>query len=206
MAIELFHHPYSRAATVVWMLEELGLEHTLTTVDFKAGAHKTPEFLAVNPMGKLPTLTDGEVVLTETAAIGLYLADRYSPGVLAPALDDPARATYLRWILFAPSVIEPCAYAKSASWDYKPSSAGWGTWEAMLDTAESAIGEGPWLLGDRFTMADVSFGATLRFLMMFDMLEKRTSYTDYIGRLETRPALQRATARNQEIITELGLG
>ena len=204
--IQLYHHPFSRAATVLWMLEELGLPYDLHFVDLKTGAQKDPAFLKLNPMGKLPTLVDGESVLTEVAAIGMYLADRYSPGVLAPALDDPARATYLRWILFGPSVIEPCAYAKHANWEYQPASAGWGTWEEMHAGIESAIGQGPWLLGDRFTMADVCLGATIRYLLRFGMLEKRERILAYSERLAARPALQRGNAANGAVIVERGLG
>ncbi len=203
--LQLYHHPLSRASTVLWMFEELGLPYDLTFVDLKTGAQKDPAFLKLNPMGKLPTLVDGESVLTEVAAIGMYLADRYSPGVLAPALDDPARAAYLRWILFGPSVIEPCAYAKHSSWEYRPGSAGWGTWEEMNDSIEVAIGEGPWLLGDRFSMADVCFGGTVRFMLQFGMLEKRERIVAYAERLAARPAYQRAEAANAAVIQEHGL-
>ena len=136
MSIVLHHHPYTRAANVVWMLEEVGAPYQLRFVDFMKGAHKSPELLALNPMGKLPTLVDGDMVVTESAAIGLYLADRYAPGKLAPALNDPARGTYLRWALFAPSVIEPGTMAKTQGWDFKPSQAGWGTHEAMLSASQ----------------------------------------------------------------------
>ena len=106
MSLVLHYHPYSRAANVVWMLEELGVPYALQYVDLMAGEHRTPAFRAINPMGKLPTLVDGGTVVTESAAIGLYLADRYAYGTLAPRVDDPQRAAYLRWSLFAPSVIE----------------------------------------------------------------------------------------------------
>lgn len=206
MAITLYHHPFTRAANVVWMLEEVGVDYELAWVDIRQGAHKAPEFLARNPMGKLPTLVDDDVVLTESAAIAMYLADRYASGTLAPALDDPARATWLRWILFAPSVIEPCCYAHGAQWDYKPGSAGWGTWDEMLATCEAAIGDGPWLLGDRFTMADVVFGGTIRYMLMFKMFEERPAFLAYVERLNAREASQRANEINGRIIAERGLG
>src|SRR6185436_5730253 len=107
MSIVLHHHPFSRAANVVWMLEEVGVPYELRFVDLMKGAQKAPELVALNPMGKLPTLVDGETVVTEGGAIALYLADRYAYGNLAPKVDDPARGTYLRWSFFAPSVIEP---------------------------------------------------------------------------------------------------
>lgn len=202
--MKLYHHPFTRAANVVWMLEEAGLPYQLEYVDIRAGAQKDEAFLALNPMGKLPTLVDGEVVLTESAAIGLYLGDRADG--MAPAIDDPRRAAYYRWILFGPSVVEPCAYAKGANWEYQPGSAGWGTFEAMHATLEHAIGEGPWLLGDTFTMADVCLGGTIRYMVQFGMVEKRERFMDYLDRLQQRPAFQRSTAINGRIIEERGLG
>lgn len=205
MSITLYHHPWSRAANVVWMLEEVGVDYELAFVDFRTGANKSAAFLAKNPMGKLPTLVDGETVITESAAIALWLADRYSLGGLAPSLDDPARATYYRWILYGPSVIEPGCYAHQENWPFKPSSAGWGTYEAMLDTIETAIGDGPWLLGDRFTMADVCFGGTVIYMAAFGMLEKRPAFTAYIDRLKARQARVRSDAINARVTQEQGL-
>lgn len=205
MAIVLYHHPYSRAGTVVWMLEEVGADYTLKWVDILAGAQKTPEFLAMNPMGKLPVLDDNGTIVTETAAIGLYLGDRYAAGRLAPALDDPARATYLRWSCFSPSVIEPAAAARPSGGEFNAGAVGWGTYEAMLAATEAAIGKGPWLLGERFTMADTILGATLRFLLMFKMVDAKPVFSDYVARLEARPAFQRSAARNAQVMAEHGL-
>jgi glutathione S-transferase len=187
------------------MLEEVGVEYELRWVDIMAGQQKSPELLALNPMGKLPVLTDGDVVVTESAAIGLYLADRYAPGRLAPALDDPARGTYLRWSLFAPSVIEPGAMAKQAGWAVREGQAGWGSHDAMLSAMESAIAGRDFILGDTFSMADVIFGGTVRYMLMVKMIEPRPAFTAYAERLEQRPALQRADARNAAIAAEHGL-
>jgi glutathione S-transferase len=205
MPIVLYHHPFSRAASAVWMLEEVGVPHEVRYVDIMAGAQKAPEIVALNPMGKLPILTDGDVVVTELAAIGLYLADRYAYGKLAPRVDDPARGTYLRWSLFAPSVIEPGTMAKAAGWPFKEGQAGWGSHEAMLSAMESAIAHRPFILGDTFSMADVIFGGTLRYMLGFKMLEPRPAFTAYADRLASRPALQRAEARNAAIRDERGL-
>lgn len=205
MPIVVYHHPFTRAAVTVWMLEEVGVEYELRHVDVMAGEQKAPELVALNPMGKLPILVDGDVVVTESAAIGLYLADRYAPGRLAPALDDPARGTYLRWSLFAPSVIEPGSMAKMAGWSFKEGQAGWGSYDAMVSAMESALAGRSFILGDAFSMADVIFGGTLRYMLMFKMLEPRPVFSAYVERLEARPALQRATARNAAIAAERGL-
>ena len=205
MSIVVHHHPFSRAANVVWMLEEIGIDYELRFVDYMKGAHKAADVVALNPMGKLPIVVDGDVVVTESAAIGLYLADRYSLGKLAPKTDEPARGTYLRWSLFAPSVVEPGALAKMQSWEFKPSQAGWGDYQDMLRAMESAIAGGNFILGDRFSMADVIFGGTLRFMLRFKMLDATPAFTAYNERLGARPALQRAEAKNIAIAKEHGL-
>ncbi|PIE19813.1 MAG: glutathione S-transferase [Proteobacteria bacterium] len=204
MTIKLFHHPFTRAANTVWALEEVGCAYELQVVADIQGEHKAA-LADLNPMGKLPTIVDGEVVVSEAAAIALYLADRYAPGRLAPALDAPERATYLRWAFYAPSVIEPGCMAHTNRWDYCPISAGFGSYETMLDTISAAIGAGPWLLGERFTMADLVFGGTVQYMTMFGMLDKRPEYLAYAERLAARPAAQRAQQINQRVSAEHGL-
>jgi glutathione S-transferase len=206
MSITLYHHPFSRAAGTVWALEEAGVAYELRFVDIMAGAQKSPEILALNPMGKLPILTDGEQVVTEAAAIALYLADRYALGRLAPKFDDPARGTYLRWSLFAPSVIEPGVTAKAGGWEFKPPQVGWGTYEAMLGAMEAAVTDRSFILGDQFSMADVIFGGTVRYMLQFGMLEARPVFSAYAERLGARPALQKADALNAAARQEHGLG
>lgn len=205
MSIVLYHHPFSRAANVIWMLEEVGVPYELRYVDIMVGGQKSPELVELNPMGKLPILVDGDTVVTESAAIALYLADRYAYGTLAPKVDDPARGTYLRWSFFAPSVIEPGTMAKGAGWAFKEGQAGWGSYDAMLSAMESAVSHGDYLLGDRFSMADVVFGGTLRFMLAFKMVEPRPAFTAYAERLGARPALQRSDARNAAVREAHGL-
>ena len=205
MALTLHYHPYSRAAGTIWALEEVGVPYELKIVDILKGEQKQPGFVALNPMGKLPTLVDGDVVVTESAAIALYLADRYAGGRLAPALDDPRRGTYLRWSFFAPSVIEPAVMAKGSGWEVKEVAAGWGNYASVLAASESAIAKGPFLLGKDFSMADVVFGGLLRFLLSFKQIEPTPAFTAYVERLDARPAYQRADARNQAMRKELGL-
>ena len=205
MTITLFHHPFSRAAGSVWALEELGMPYELKFVDIMKGAHKAPDIVALNPMGKLPVLTDGDTVVTEAAAIALYLADRYASGRLAPPLDDPRRGTYLRWSLFAPSVIEPGSLAQRSGWEFKPSQAGWGEYTAMLSAMESALDGRDFILGDTFSMADVVFGGTVRFMLMFKSIDERPAFKAYAERLAQRPALQRADAKNKAVMEAHGL-
>jgi glutathione S-transferase len=205
MSIVLYHHPFSRAAGTLWMLEEVGVPYELRFVDLLTGQQKLPDILALNPMGKLPILTDGTALITESAAIGLYLADRYAPGRLAPRLDDPRRGTYLRWSLFAPGVIEPGLLAKAAGWTYKEGQAGWGNHEAMIAAMQGALSDRDYLLGNEFSMSDVIFGGTVRFMLMFKMLEPLPVFVAYAERLAARPALKRADARNAAVIEEHGI-
>jgi glutathione S-transferase len=186
------------------MLEEVGVPYTLRFVDITTGQQKQPELLSLNSMGKLPTLSDGDTVVSEAAAIALYLADRYAPGRLAPPIDDPRRGPYLRWSFFAPSVIEPGVMAKLGGWEYRESSAGWGTHAAMLLAMKSAI-TGEYILGDTFSMADVVFGGTVRYMLMVGLLEPDPVFKAYVERLSARPALKRADERNAAIVAERGL-
>jgi glutathione S-transferase len=204
MSLVLHYHPYSRAAGTLWALEEAGQPYELRVVDILKGEQKGPELVALNPMGKLPTLVDGDVVITEAAAICLYLADRYAPQ-LAPALDDPRRGTYLRWSFFAPGVIEPAVMAKVSGWTYKEVAAGFGTYDTMIAATKHALAKGPFLLGDQFSMADVVFGGTLRFMLMFKQIEPQPVFAEYVARLDARPAFQRADARNLAMRQQLGL-
>ena len=206
MSIVLYHHPYSRAANMVWALEEVGVPYSLRTVNLMAGEQKSPAFLALNPMGKLPVLTDGDAVISETSAVCMYLADRYALGRLAPALDDSARGSYLRWCVYPSAVIEPGCMAKASGWDYKPGSAGWGSYESILQSLEAGLAAGPWLLGEQFTMADVLVGGSLRWMLRFNMIDARPALVDYTARLAQRPALQVSEAKNNASRIELGLG
>jgi glutathione S-transferase len=204
MAITLYHHPFSRASGTVWMLEEVGVPYSLHHVDIRSGEQKQPELLALNPMGKLPTLTDADVVVTEAAAIGLYLADRYALGKLAPPTDDPRRGSYLRWSLFPANVIEPGLMAKAGGWQYRESAAGWGSHAAMLDTMKRALSR-DYLLEDTFSMADIIFGGTLRYMLRVNLLQPDPVFSGYVERLSARPALKRADEINANVVKERGL-
>ena len=205
MSLILYHHPMTRAAPVVWMLEELGTPYELRFVDLKAGEQRSAEHRARNTMTKIPVLDDNGVVVSEMAAIGMYLADRYAPGRLAPALDDPKRGPYLRWCLFAPSVVEPACMAKNAGWTFDPGSAGFGAFENVMATLDEAVSAGPWLLGDTFSMADAILGSTIRFMLMFKMMDRTDALGAYMDRIEARPAMQAALQKNHAIVTERGL-
>ena len=193
--ITLYASPFSRSFTAWWMLEELGLPHRLVSFDLRKGEQKDAAYLAINPMGKVPAITDGSVVVTENPAICLYLADRYGPGGLAPAFDDPARGTYLRWAVFSTSVLEPAVHSHATAKAADAFGVGWGDFYAVRQALDQAVTPGPWLLGDRFTAADVALGANISVALFNKMLPATPTLVAYNDRLTARPAYKAAAAQ-----------
>jgi len=195
--ITFYHNPQSRAQMAHWMLEEVGAPYDTVLIDFEKGENKTPEFLAINPMGKLPTIVHRDVPVTETAAIIGYLADVFPEAGLAPSPTAPERGTYLRWLVFGASCFEPAVLDKMLKRPDAPAAAtGYGSYENTLDALETALTPGPYILGDRFSAADVYIGSELNWAMMFGApeLKDRPVFVDYVKRLTERPAYKRASA------------
>ena len=161
--------------------------------DISTGAQKTPEYLAINPMGKVPALKDGEATLAEAAAICAYVAERYPEAKLAPPLGDPLRAKYLYWLFFGPGCVEPAMVQLATKIEMNSMSAGWGDAQRVFDVLDAALKHGPWLLGESFSAADVAIGSGLNFAVrLFKMVPSRPSFETYIARCVVRPAFQRA--------------
>jgi glutathione S-transferase len=193
--ITLYFAPASRAFTPLWLLEELGVPFRLKRVNLRRGFRKDPAFLRINPMGKVPALTDDDVVVSENPAICLYLADRYSYGTLAPARDEGARGPYLKWMVFSTAVFEPSVYLDEPQDPVMASGRGWGDRAIVVDAIDDALKHGPWLLGERFTAADVMLGSLLS-IALFNrrVAAPPASFTAYNARLAARAAYQRAAA------------
>ncbi|HRN84078.1 MAG TPA: glutathione S-transferase family protein [Hyphomicrobium sp.] len=192
--LTLYHNPQSRSTTVHYMLHEIGVPFDIVPIDLKAGEQKSAEFLKINPMGKIPVLIDGDRIITETPAIVAYLADRYPDAGLAPAIDDPDRAAYLRWLFFYGSCFEPACIDKALSRETPSSMGGWGTPDDVLRTLAGALKPGPWLLGERFTAADVMMASGVAYMLGFKILPDWPEFVDYAARIEARPARQAAKA------------
>lgn len=204
--IIFYHNPQSRAATVRWMLEELGAPFTMEALNLQKGDHKKPEYLAVNPMGKVPAIKHKGAVITETAAICCYLADEFPQAGLAPAIGDPQRGPYLRWMFFAPACMEPAVWDKALQRSPgKQSMIGYGDFDAVMDVAAQAVAQGPFVLGERFSAADVVFGSMVLWGMMFKLMPERPEFTAYAARLMARPAHQRAQAADAELSAALAV-
>lgn len=192
--IVLYGSIHSRTFTARWVLEELELPYRVVDTDIRPGRQKAPAFLAMNPMGKVPAIVDDGVVVTETPAICMYLADRYGAGRLAPMLDDPRRGPYLRWAVFATAVLEPAIYLRDLG--PEPAGVGWGDYDRALNALETGLAEGPWLLGGMFSAADVALGAVLSVALFNKRIADRPVLAAYDSRLSARPAYKRAAEAN----------
>jgi glutathione S-transferase len=190
--MQLYHCANTRAFTALWMLEEVGEPYELVQTDIRAPGHPSREYLAVNPMGKVPGLRDGDGAFGETAAILLYLADKFPRANLAPAPHDPRRGRFLQWLMFTPSTLEPVWTEKQRGAASNAFSAGWGDYARATNALESALTPGPCLFGDHFTAADLYLASSLGFGMRFGLQDKRPVFGAYVARAEQRPAFQRA--------------
>jgi glutathione S-transferase len=187
----LFYAAPSRASTALCFLEELDEPYRLNVIDLNKGDQKKPEFLKLNPMGKVPLVLDGDVAVAETGAIFTYLADKYAPGRLAPRPDEAARADYLRWMFFGAGVVEPAYGQKFFNWEAPSRQLGWGSFEMMLDTVTKAVSEREWLAGS-FSAADTYMASSLRYGTMFGIIPTEGPIAQYVARWSARPAVQRA--------------
>jgi glutathione S-transferase len=197
--INLFWCPRTRASRILWLLEELGQPFQVTTIDIRdPQAREDPAFRAASPMGKVPALADGKVMLADSAAIAIYLADRYPQAGLAPAIDDDQRGRYLYWMTFTPGVIEPAMAEKFNGWEVSPATSGWGNFDRMIETLCGGLEAGPWLLGKHFSAADVLVGSSVYFMRLFGILPEEQRLADYADRCLARPAYARALERDAE--------
>ena len=196
--MKLYWAPQTRSARALWMLEELGIDYETELVDIRdPNRRDSDEFHEASPMGKVPALADGDVKMSESAAICLYLADRYSSGKLAPAPDDPMRGKFLYWMMYTPAVIEPAMSEKFNGVEPARHRSGWGDFDLMVETLESGIGDKDWILGDTFTAADVMLGSSTVFLRAFDMLPESDILGRYADRCLARPAYSKVMAMQE---------
>ena len=203
--VVFYTNPMSRGRVAHWMLEEVGAPYDLRLVNLEKGEQKQPAFLAVNPMGKVPAIVHRGVVVTETSAICMYLADAFPAANLAPATHDPARGTYLRWFFFAASSLEYALMDKAFPRAGTPhvGQLGYGTYDRALATLEHALQPGPWILGSRFSAADVYLGSQMGWALRVKSLEPRPLFVEYVARCNERPAMKRMIEANNELAARL---
>lgn len=195
-----YTNPMSRGRIVRWMLEETGARYDTVVLDY-ASSMKAPDYLAVNPMGKVPAIVHRGTVVTECAAICAYLADAFPDAGLAPPTD--ARADYYRWMFFAAGPLEQAITNRSMKFDPTPEQgrmAGYGNYDLAVDTLEKAVSAHDYVAGDRFTAADVYVGAQVGWGLQFGTLPRRDAFSAYWQRLESRDARVRASARDDALM------
>jgi glutathione S-transferase len=190
--MKLYHCPQTRAFTSLWMLEEAGQPYEIVRVNIRSPGHPTDAYKKINPMGKVAGFEDNGTGFGETAAILLYVADKYPQTKLAPAPTDPRRGRFLQWLMFPATTIEPAMMEKRRGTEPMTVSAGWGDYDRAMAALEAAMQPGPWLFGDQFTAADLYVASTLGFGMMFGMIDKRPAFTAFSERASARPAFKRA--------------
>jgi glutathione S-transferase len=201
--VTFYYHPMSRARIAHWMLEESGAKYEIKILDLAKGEHKSPEFLKINPMGKIPAIVHKNTVVTETSAICLYLADAFPKAGLAPALDDPKRGTYYRWMLFTINCLEQAIADKHLprTKQMPPSQLGYGTLDETVMALEDAVARG-YLCGEKFSAADLYLCSVLGWYFMQKMMEPTPSLAKYVERCGNRPGFKRFNEQVQKLMAK----
>jgi glutathione S-transferase len=200
--LTFYMNPMSRARIVRWMLEEVGEPYQTVVLDYGT-TMKAPDYLAINPMGKVPAIKHGDTVVTEGAAICAYLADAFPEKDLAPAPGDPLRGAYYRWLFFGAGPVETAVTNHYLKWDPDPKQqmmVGFGSYERVLDVLQDLVAKGPYLLGDRFSAVDVFLGSQIAWGVQFGTMEKRPGFEDYVARIYSRPAAVRARELDEALM------
>ncbi|KQW30900.1 glutathione S-transferase [Rhizobium sp. Root274] len=201
--ITLFYSPQTRATGARVLLEELGVPYTLRVLNMKVGEQRQPAYLAINPLGKVPAVEVDRTLVTEQGAIYLYLADLFPEAGLAPALTDPDRGAYVRWLFiygscFEPAVVDRYMKREPASFNETP----YASYDLLIDMLEGALKKGPYLLGDRFTAADLLWGIALHWTTMFGLVEARPAFQAYMERINSRESIQKVSAEDITMAAE----
>lgn len=196
-ALHYYHAPQSRSTGVAILLAELDAPHQIHVLNMKAGEQREPAFLSVNPLGKVPAIVYGDALVTEQVAIFIYLADLFPAAGLAPLIEDPLRGAYLRWMAFHGSCFEPAiidhALKREAA---PPTMSPYGSYQQVIDTVAAQLRRAPYLLGDRFSAADILWGTSLRWTTMFGIVPLLPEIESYIGRVTSRPSVRDADERD----------
>ena len=199
--LTLYHASPSRSSVALWMLEELGEPYDIKLLKLSEGDQQKPDYLAVNPMGKVPALKHNGVVITEVAAICTYLADAFPQKKLNVPIGDPRRGPYLKWLFFGPSCFESAVIDRAAprKEEARRAMLSYGEFDTTMNVVAKAVEKGPWILGEQFTAADVVIGSNVRWGTIFKLVPERPEFAAYSARIAARPAAQRAEAKDKEL-------
>jgi glutathione S-transferase len=198
--LTFYHSPNTRSSGALVLLEELGADYELRVINMKAGEQRAPAYLAVNPMGKVPAVTHGDALVTEQVAIFLYLADLFPQAQLAPALDDPLRGPYLRWLVYYAAAFEPAIVDRAMKREQAPlAMSPYGDYETMLRTLTDRLAQGRFILGERFSAVDILWGTALGWTTMFKLVPETPVIMEYVERINARPSVAQVKARDTEL-------
>jgi glutathione S-transferase len=200
-ALTLYHAARSRSSVALWMLEEIGQPFGIHLLSLKKGDNREHPYLDVNPMGKVPALKHGDAIITEVAAICCYLADAFPEAELNIPIGDPRRGPYLKWLFFAPGVVEPAIFDRAfpRAGEAPRAALPFGDFDTAMNVLAKAVTPGPFLIGEKFTAADVVIGSQLRWATIFKLIPERKEFTDYMARFADRPAAKRAQAKDEQL-------
>jgi glutathione S-transferase len=201
--VTLYHAPNSRSSAALTLLEELRAPYRLHVLNLNAGEQRKPAYLAINPMGKVPAVQHGDALITEQVAIFIYLADLFSDAGLAPKLGDPLRGPYLRWLAFYGACFEPAVGDRALKRDPAPARmSGYGDYDTVLATIVAQLGKAPFMLGDKFSAADVLWGTALTWTTMFKLVPELPEITAYMNRWNSRPSVATVRAKDAELAAQ----
>ena len=201
--ITLFHSPQTRSSGALTLLEELGAPYELRVLNMKAGEQRRPEYLAINPLGKVPAILDGDVLVTEQVAIFIHLADRFAEAGLAPAIGHPDRGPYLRWLVYYAACYEPALVDRFQQREpASPMQSPYSDFDSMLGVIEAQLAKGPYLLGETLSAADVLWANALSWGIMFGLVPERPVLVEYAQRISARPAAQKVQERDAALAAE----
>ncbi|HEV2571676.1 MAG TPA: glutathione S-transferase family protein [Beijerinckiaceae bacterium] len=198
--IIFYHSPHTRSGGTRVLLEELGADYDMHLLSLRAGETRQADYLAINPMGKVPAIAHNGALVTEQGAVFLYLADLYPEAGLAPSMGDPRRGPYLRWLFFYGSCFEPAVVDRAMQREpARPSMCPYGDYDTMMKTVNDQLDKGPYLTGEKITAADLLWGTALQWTTGFKLVPETPVVMSYIERIKNRPAVQRATAADNEL-------
>jgi glutathione S-transferase len=201
--IILFHAPQSRSAGVLTLLEELQAPYEISVINMKAGEQRRPEYLAINPLGKVPAIRHRGILVTEQVAIFIYLADLFPEARLAPALDDPRRGAYLRWLVYYAACFEPGLVDKAMKREPAPlAMSPYGDFDVMVATLEEHLRGNQYLLGDQISAADVLWGNALTWILTFKLIPETDVFRAYAERIANRPAARKVAHEDAQLAAE----
>ncbi|OYV39898.1 MAG: glutathione S-transferase [Acidocella sp. 20-61-6] len=202
--LTFYTNPMSRGRMIRWMLEEVGQPYEAKVLEYGTSM-KAPEYLAINPMGKVPAIRHGDIVVTEVAAICAYLADAFPEAGLAPASGSPARGAYYRWLFYGAGPVEAAVTNKACGFELPPGKsgmAGYGSFEAVMETLAKAVSATEYLAGDKFSAADLYIASQIGFGLRFGSITPRPEFSAYWDRIKTRPAAVRAAGIDDALVKQ----